>query len=76
MAKSFDHPEVINRSRLCIRKVGYASEQRAWQVAIKMFKRHRALLWAFECKYCSKWHLGKTKNPYYQWLLREASATW
>lgn len=76
MARSFDCPEVINRSRLCIRKVGYGTEERGWEVSKKMWRRHGALLWCYECRYCGKYHLGNTKNPIFKRLLWEAAQTW
>jgi hypothetical protein len=76
MAHSYDDPEVLDRVRQCLKKQRHKTEARGWQVAIKMWKRHGALLWCFECRHCGGYHLGNTKNPYYQWLLREASATW
>lgn len=76
MSQSYDLPIVLERSRLCLKKVAYKSEERAWEVSKKMWRKHGSLLWCFECRFCNQYHLGHPKNPIFLRLLREAAATW
>lgn len=76
MSVSYADPAVLDRVRYCLKKKRYNTEERAWQIAMKIYRRYGDLQGAFECSYCEGWHCGHPKSPMRQAELRLMSQSW
>jgi hypothetical protein len=76
MAVSYADPAILQRVKLCLKKRAYKTEDRAWEVCKKMWKKHGDLMGPFKCGHCPNWHIGHPQNPYLQWELWDRAQQW